>query len=156
MKPEPKKKIKVVKIKEILSRKQLTEQLANAPISRLKKSLIKPGFVKIRPKRTRKRMKSKTKHVSYNKKTINKIYESICQKKPLVRLNKDKLLNVFQKIIRTNNVFLINKFIKEINRRQLVLLLYTVNIVKMNTKAPTPLLKNILYNYLTSSFKIVV
>jgi hypothetical protein len=153
MKP---KKVKVVKIKDILSKKQLTKTLAEQPVSKLKKTLLKhgSGFVKIRPKRTK--IKSKTKHMSFNKKTINKIYDSICQKKQIVQLNKDKLINVFQKIIRTNNIFLINKFIKDINRRQLILLLYTVNIVKMNTKAPTPLLKNILYNYLTSSIKIVV
>jgi hypothetical protein len=78
------------------------------------------------------------------------------KKKTIGTLNKDKLLNVFQKIIKTNNMFLINKFIKDINRRQLVLILYTINIIKIHTKAPTPLLKNILYNYLTSNIKILI
>ena len=151
MKP---KKVKVVKIKELLSRKDLTKQLANTPVSKLKKSLIKPGFVKIKPKRTK--MKSRTKQISYDKKTINKIYASICKKKTIGTLNKEKLLSVFQKIIKTNNMFLINKFIKDINRRQLVLILYTINIIKIHTKAPTPLLKNILYNYLTSNIKILI
>lgn len=151
MKP---KKVKVVKIKELLSRKDLTKKLANTPVSKLKKTLIKPGFVKIKPKRTK--MKSRTRNILYDKKTINKIYDSICKKKTIGSLNKDKLLSVFQKIIKTNNMFLINKFIKDINRRQLILILYTINIIKIQTKAPTPLLKNILYNYLTSNIKILI
>ena len=63
---------------------------------------------------------------------------------------------MFQEVIKTNNVTLTNQFIKKINKRQTILLLYFVSIVKKNTKAPTPLLKNILYNYLTSSIKIIV
>ena len=57
MKP---KKIKVVKIKDVLSKKEfiykkeLTKKLANTPLNKLKKTFIKPGgFVKIRPKRTK-------------------------------------------------------------------------------------------------------
>jgi hypothetical protein len=71
-------------------------------------------------------------------------------------ITKGNLIPMFQEIIKTNNIILTNQFIKKINKRQTILILYSVSIVKKNTKAPTPLLKNILYNYLTSSIKIIV
>ena len=47
-------------------------------------------------------------------------------------------------------------FIKKINRRQTVLLLSILDIVNINSKAPLPLLKNLLYNYLTTDIKIII
>ena len=83
------------------------------------------------------------------------IFKNLCRDEKIVDLNKKKLLSIFKKIIIKNNNNLIKKFIKEINREQLIYILNILQLVKNDTKAPTPLLKNILYNYLTTKIKII-
>ena len=102
--------------------------------------------------RTQKRSKIKVKDM--NKKTIDSIFKDISEKKNNV--NRESLIKLFRTILNTNDINLTNKFIKIINRRQTCLLLYFLHITKNNSKAPLPLLKNLLYNYLTSSIRIIV
>ena len=54
--------------------------------------------------------------------------------KKIVDLNKKKLLSIFKKIIIKNNNNLTNKFIKEINREQLIYILNILQLVKNDTK----------------------
>jgi hypothetical protein len=110
------------------------------------KEIKKPHY------RTQKRSKIKIKDM--DKKTIDSIFKDISENKNNV--NKENLLKLFRTIINTNDINLTNKFIKIINRRQTCLLLYFLQIIKNNSKAPLPLLKNLLYNYLTSSIRIIV
>ena len=100
-------------------------------------------------KRTQK--KSKIKTVNINKQTINYIFKKITENK----YSKENLLEVFRSIIKTDDLALTNKFITKINRKQTILLLSYLGIISINSKAPLPLLKNLLYNYLTSNIKII-
>jgi len=68
--------------------------------------------------------------------------------------NKD-VLSIFHMVIEKKHTKLTNKFIKMITRKQLILILHSLNIVKKKTKAPTPLLKNLLYNFITSTIHII-
>jgi len=68
--------------------------------------------------------------------------------------NKD-VLSIFHTVIEKKYTKLTNKFIKMITRKQLILILHSLNIVKNKTKAPTPLLKNLLYNFITSTIHII-
>ncbi len=102
--------------------------------------------------RTQKRSKIKIKDM--DQKTIDSIFKDISEKKN--NINKESLLKLFRTILNTNDISLTNKFIKIINKRQTDLLLYFLHITKNNSKAPLPLLKNLLYNYLTSNIRIIV
>ena len=87
-------------------------------------------------------------------KEINTQFKKIVNK-GINSATKENLLNIFQKVLLENNTVLTNKFIKLINKKQLVLILSFLDIVSLNTNAPAPLLKNLLYNYLTSTIKII-
>jgi len=65
-------------------------------------------------------------------------------------------LGIFQKVLISENLGHINKFIRLITRTQLILILTSLDMTKKKTRAPTPLLKNILYNFITSNIHIVV
>lgn len=99
--------------------------------------------------------KSKTKRKEINKNTINSIFKAITSTKKS-EINRENIIRIFRKILKTNNLELTNTFIKKINRRQTVLLLSILDIVNINSKAPLPLLKNLLYNYLTTDIKIII
>jgi hypothetical protein len=75
------------------------------------------------------------------------------QQNPLIP-NKN-VLTIFQHVIYKNDIPLTIKFIKTITRNQLILILCSIDIIQKNTKAPTPLLKNILYNFITSGIHII-
>jgi hypothetical protein len=89
-------------------------------------------------------------------KEINIYYKEITNEKNINLINKENLLVIFQKILFENDINLTNKFIKLINRKQLILILSSLDIVSRKTQAPIPLLKNLLYNYLTSQIKIII
>jgi len=89
-------------------------------------------------------------------KEINTYYKEITNEKNINLINKENLLEIFQKILFENDINLTNKFIKLINRKQLILILSSLDIVSRKTNAPIPLLKNLLYNYLTSTIKIII
>ena len=89
-------------------------------------------------------------------KEINNYYKEITEEKNINLINKENLLVIFQKILFENDINLTNKFIKLINRKQLILILSSLDIVSRKTHAPIPLLKNLLYNYLTSQIKIII
>ena len=89
-----------------------------------------------------------------DKKTIHTIFKDISENKN--NINKESLIKLFRTILNTNDISLTNKFIRIINKRQTCLLLYFLQITKNNSKAPLPLLKNLLYNYLTSTIRIIV
>jgi hypothetical protein len=157
------------KIRDLLKRKfqskknNLSIDQVNSPIKKPIEpiKLIEP-IQQIEPKnpkdfkkpqyRTHKRSKIKIKDM--NKKTIDSIFNDISEQKN--NINKESLLKLFRTILTKNDISLTNKFIKIINKRQTCLLLYFLHITKNNSKAPLPLLKNLLYNYLTSSIIIIV
>lgn len=122
--------------------------------SQFKKTNKKEPEIK-KKKKVRTKKTSVMKKKKYNKKDIDVIFKELCRDTNIVELNKKKLLSIFKKIIIKNDNNLTNKFIKEINRDQLVFILDLLKLVKLETTAPTPLLKNILYNYLTTKIKII-
>ena len=116
---------------------------------------FKEQFKPFKSKKTKKNIRSKIKFKSLNKNTINKIFHQINQEKKINNINKENLLKIFREIINTNDINLSNKFIKIITRKQLILILSFLGIVNIKTNAPTALLKNILYNCLTSCINII-
>tara|TARA_B100000787_G_C16182329_1_gene292583 strand:+ start:766 stop:1275 length:510 start_codon:yes stop_codon:yes gene_type:complete len=110
---------------------------------------------KVVTKKTKKNIRSKIKYKSLGKNVINKIFHKINNEQQIKSVNKVNFLKLFREIIRTNDVSLSNKFIKIINRKQLVLILSFLGVVRTKTQAPTPLLKNLLYNCITSTITII-
>ena len=137
------------KIKEYLEKKSRKNTLLN----KIKEKKFKEQFKS--EKRTKKNLKSKMKLKSLDRNTINKIFKQINNEKKIVNINKENLLNLFREIIVTNNISLSNKFIKIITKKQAILILSFLGIVNLNTKAPLPLLKNLLYNCITSTINII-
>ena len=140
------------KIKEYIEKKSRKNNILNKIKEQEFKQYFKP---KPEKKRTKKNIKSKIKFKSLNKETINKIFKQINHEKKIVNITKENLLKLFREIIETNDINLSNKFIKIITRKQLILILSFLGIINIETNAPSPLLKNILYNCLTSSIKII-
>lgn len=134
--PKTKPQQKTMKVKEVIEKSQ------PQPKPKQNKFLYKTK------KKTNLRKKKMT------SKEINSQFKKIVNK-GINTTNKENLLNIFQKVLLENNTVLTNKFIKLINKKQLTLILSFLDLVTLNTHAPTPLLKNILYNYLTSTIKII-
>ena len=137
------------KIKEYLEKKSRK----NTVINKIKEQKFKEQFKS--EKKTKKNLRSKMKLKTLNRHTINKIFMQINNEKTIVNINKKNLLSLFREIIVTNNIQLSNKFIKNITRKQSILILSFLGIVNLNTKAPIPLLKNLLYNCITSTINII-
>jgi hypothetical protein len=118
---------------------------------------FKEQFKPVNPikKRTKKNIKSKIKSKSLGKNMIDKIFYKINNEQQISSVNKVNLLKLFREIIRTNDIKLSNKFIKIITRKQLIMILAFLGVVKTKTQAPTPLLKNLLYNCITSTINII-
>jgi hypothetical protein len=107
-------------------------------------------------KKTKKNIKSKIKYKSLNRNMINKIFYKINNEQKIHSVNKVNLLKLFREIIQTNDISLSNKFIKIITRKQLIMILAFLGVVRTKTQAPTPLLKNLLYNCITSTINIII
>ena len=142
------------KIKELLDRKKTTKN--KKKIEKQKKitenSEKKPSIDKQYKSKKRTNLVKKKKLTSSE---INIKFTKIINRKIINSSNKKDLLKIFQKVLLNNNINLTNKFIKFINKKQIILILSFLNIINNNTKAPLPLLKNLLYNYLTSNIKII-
>lgn len=107
-------------------------------------------------KKTKKNIRSKIKYKSLNRNMINKIFYKINNEQQINSVNKENILKLFREIISTNNISLSNKFIKIITRKQIIMILAFLGVVRTKTQAPTPLLKNLLYNCITSTINIIV
>jgi len=104
------------------------------------------------PQKTKKRpIQDKLKRRKTHRNIQSEFFENV---KPIIP-NKN-VLPIFQKVLISEDVGHINKFIRLITRTQLILILTSLDMTKKNTRAPTPLLKNILYNFITSNIHIVV
>jgi len=155
------------KIKEILDRKnrqfknqfqplpQPQSQSQPHPLSHRRQQSQRRQQARIRQYKTKKCTTIKKKKAMTSKE-INTYYKEITNEKNINLINKENLLEIFQKILFENDINLTNKFIKLINRKQLILILSSLDIVSRKTNAPIPLLKNLLYNYLTSTIKIII
>ena len=121
---------------------------------RVSPSIAEPIRHKKSHSRTKKRTNFKKK-IPLSSSEINQQYRNITREQNINRVTKENLLNIFQKILFENDINLTNKFIKLINKKQIILILSYLDIVSLNTNAPIPLLKNLLYNYLTSTIKII-
>ena len=145
------------RIKELLKNKMKTKKKEEEEFKsqfnnkKTKVANNKANEIKKETKQPRTPKKSKMKTVNINKQTINYIFKKITENK----YSKENLLEVFRSIIKTDDLALTNKFITKINRKQTILLLSYLGIISINSKAPLPLLKNLLYNYLTSNIKII-
>ena len=117
---------------------------------------FKEQFKPQQQKKTKKNIRSRIKYKSLNRNMINKIFYKINNEQQINTVTKVNLLKLFREIIQTNNISLSNKFIKIITRKQLIMILSFLGIVRTKTQAPTPLLKNILYNCITSTINIIV
>ena len=142
------------KIKEILKNKMKTKKKEEEEFKNQfnnKKSSFAVNKIKKEPPQPKQNKKSKMKKININKQTINYIFKKISENK----YSKDNLIEVFKTIIKTEDTVLTNKFITKINIKQTILLLSYLNIVSINSTAPQPLLKNLLYNFLTSTINII-
>ena len=145
------------KIKDILKKKiedSNKKKVSFEKEENLKHQAIEDKFLKqfngFRDNRTKKKpvQEKIDKRVKTRKEYFNKP-----EPKPLIP-NKN-VLTIFQKILMENNIPLTIKFIKTITRNQLILILCSLDVIEKNTKAPTPLLKNLLYNFITSTIHII-
>jgi hypothetical protein len=168
--------IKLVKLDQVLKQDRKNEQNKKPHYSIYKNLLENPEKIKnyiekksrknndikfkaqfSRPlTRTKKNIKSKMKYKSINRNMINKIFYKINNEQQIHSVNKVNLLKLFREIIQTNDTSLSNKFIKIITRKQLIMILAFLGVVRTKTQAPTPLLKNLLYNCITSTINIIV
>ena len=144
------------RIKELLKNKMKTkkkeeEEFKSQFNNKKTKVATKANEIKKETKQPRTQKKSKMKTVNINKQTINYIFKKITENK----YSKDNLIEIFKTIIKTNDSVLTNKFIIKINRKQTILLLSYLHIVSIESTAPLPLLKNLLYNFLTSNINII-
>ena len=131
------------KIKDILKKKM--ESYENNKEEKFKGQFLNSNRTK------KKTIQDKLKRRKTHRNIKNDFFENV---KPVIP-NKN-VLGIFQKILLSENTNHINKFIKLITRTQLILILTSLDMIKKNTRAPTPLLKNILYNFITSNIHIVV
>lgn len=132
------------KIKDILKKKMEVYEDNNNE-DKFKSQFLNSCRTKKRP------IQDKLKRHKTHRNIKNEFFENV---KPVIP-NKN-VLGIFQKVLISENVNHINKFIKLITRTQLILILTSLDMIKKNTRAPTPLLKNILYNFITSNIHIVV
>lgn len=131
------------KIKDILKKKM--EAYESNKQEKFKTQFSNSSRTKKKP------IQDKLKRRKTHRNIKNDFFENV---KPIIP-NKN-VLGIFQKILVSENPNHINKFIKLITRTQLILILTSLDMIKKNTRAPTPLLKNILYNFITSNIHIVV
>lgn len=131
------------KIKDILKKKM--EAYEDNKEDKFKSQFLNSCRTKKRP------IQDKLKRRKTHRNIKNEFFENV---KPVIP-NKN-VLGMFQKVLISENLNHINKFIKLITRTQLILILTSLDMIKKNTRAPTPLLKNILYNFITSNIHIVV
>ena len=151
------------RIKDLIKNKYKTKkgELENSIEKNYKKKnedIFKKQFKNpVKKKFTKTQKRSKIKQKIIDNSTIEQILRelTISYKKNNNVTKKEDLLQIFRNILNTNNITLTNKFIKKINRNQTNLILYFLGIVKINSTAPIPILKNILYNFLTSNIIIM-
>lgn len=123
-------KITVIKIPEVKREVKFKEQF------RTKKKPI------VKKKKTEKKQK-----LTLKKNIIKKI-------PPPTEKN---LMKEFQTILQTKDHNKINYFIKKIKKDNLTLICFSLHLIrKRKTRAPVPLLKNILYNFITSDINIIL
>ena len=139
------------KIKDILKKKMENyENKSESETDNTKETRFKTQF--FNPQKTKKRpIQDKLKRHKTHRNIQSEFFENV---KPIIP-NKN-VLPIFQKVLISENTNHINKFIRLITRTQLILILTSLDMIQKNTKAPTPLLKNILYNFITSNIHIVV
>jgi len=137
------------KIKDILKKKmenyENKSEHDNTKETRFKTQFFNPQKTKKRP------IQDKLKRRKTHRNIQSEFFENV---KPIIP-NKN-VLPIFQKVLISEDMGHINKFIRLITRTQLILILTSLDMTKKNTRAPTPLLKNILYNFITSNIHIVV
>jgi hypothetical protein len=75
-------------------------------------------------------------------------------KKTKKRIEMENIINILKQVLAKNDYEIIDKFVGKIKRHHTVNLLVLFKICKLNTNAPTPLLKNILKIYLGGGFNI--
>jgi hypothetical protein len=142
------------KIKDILKKKmenyENNRETNHDNNNNTKETKFKTQF--FNPQKTKKRsIQDKLKRRKTHRNIQSEFFENV---KPIIP-NKN-VLPIFQKVLISENMRHINKFIRLITRTQLILILTSLDMTKKNTRAPTPLLKNILYNFITSNIHIVV
>lgn len=83
-------------------------------------------------------------HSKQFKKTKKRIYK--------IKFTSEIILDL-NDIIQKKDVCCTNKFIQKITREECIFMLHKLNMISETSLAPTPLLKNILYNCITSNIK---
>ena len=115
-----------------------------------KEDIIKPNPAKNPPK------------VRFSSKTIpekkTKTIDTYFKKYKTKKYNKYEIkyiVNNLIKLIEKNDFKNINKLLKRLNRNQIVQLLTEYKIIKASTKAPLPLLKNLIFNFILGNIYII-
>jgi len=88
---------------------------------------------------------------SLNKSKKNKVYAKQIKRKNTKKLNEIEILVLFEHLtdlLKRNRITKISSILNKIKRKQIVQILNYFNIFKSETTAPTPLLRNILFNLL--------
>jgi len=97
---------------------------------------------------------TKTKNKIYNSKNKtkkDKVYNKQIKRKNTKKLNEIEILVLFEHLVdllERNRIAKISSILNKIKRKQIIQILNYFNIFKYETTAPTPLLRNILFNLL--------
>jgi len=117
------------------------------PVKEVQKSMKKTPVII-----TSKLTKTKNKiNNSLNKSKKNKVYAKQIKRKNTKKLNEIEILVLFEHLtdlLKRNRITKISSILNKIKRKQIVQILNYFNIFKSETTAPTPLLRNILFNLL--------
>lgn len=112
----------------------------------------------VKPKKT-KAINSYFKHKNISKvpktpKNIQPVKRSSKKSKKYNKYEIKYIIHSLKKLVNQNNYKKINDLLKKLKREQVIQLLGHYKIVKYSSKAPTPLLKNLIFNFILGNIHI--
>ena len=136
------KKTPIIKPQPILQEKQ---PIPKQPTTFKPKSIIKKN----------KKLLSKGNKLQFKTKSVNNYFKP--KQKKTKKYNKYEIkyiIHSLKKLVDENNYKKINQLLKKLRREQLIQLLSHYKVIKYDTRAPTPLLKNLIFNFILGNIHI--
>ena len=118
---------------------------SNVPETYKPKSILKKN----------KKILSKSKKPQFKTKSVNSYFKP--KPKKTKKYNKYEIkyiIHSLKELVEKNNYKKINQLLKKLRREQLIQLLSHYKVIKYNSRAPTPLLKNLIFNFILGNIHI--
>jgi hypothetical protein len=128
------------------------------PILQEKQPIPKHQPTTFKPKsiiKKNKKLLSKGKKLQFKTKSVNNYFKP--KQKKTKKYNKYEIkyiIHSLKKLVDENNYKKINQLLKKLRREQLIQLLSHYKVIKYDTRAPTPLLKNLIFNFILGNIHI--